>query len=149
MGFLVMANTLVNKQLAGCFLVMWHNNQQHWHAISSQDESNLVCLSLLVSAFRVFPSGQWMPSQEFASLGSNVLAEVPASVQDLCPNMSRFVQAIFLDPQFGSLASFAFPLYSCAIGFGAKDFLGSRSNMIKLVFPIEIVLESGLFVVLH
>ena len=62
---------------------------------------------------------------EFAMFGSKVLAEIPKSVEQLNPNLTRFVSACCLHPQFSSCG-----------------------KSLKLVFPIELDFESGMFVVL-
>ena len=46
--------------------------------------------------------------QDFALFGAKVLAEVPDSIRQLCPNMSRFIDGSFIQPQFGSNGSLIF-----------------------------------------
>ena len=71
-----------------------------------------------------------------------MLAEIPDSVKALCPNMSRFEAAAFLHPQFGSLGSLVFAYVRVGHELTPKVFV---AKSIKLVFPIELVFESGMF----
>ena len=86
--------------------------------------------------------GRALPETIFALFGSKVLAEVPDSVKALCPNMSRFEVAAFLHPQFGSLGSLVFAYVRVGHELMPKVFV---AKSIKLVFPIELVFESGMF----
>ena len=90
--------------------------------------------------------GRNLPATSFALFGSKVLAEVPDSVKALCPNMSRFESAAFLHPQFGSLGSLVFAYVRVGQVLTPKVFV---AKSIKLVFPIELVFESGMFEVLR
>ena len=92
---------------------------------------------------REMVSGGRLPQQETSLFASRVHAEVPDSIRRLRPNMSRFVDATFLQPQFESQGS----LVSAYIG----DELVSKifvAKSIKLCFPLEIMLDSGMFPVL-
>ena len=82
--------------------------------------------------------GRALPETVFALFGSKVLAEVPDSVKALCPNMSRFEVAAFLHPQFGSLGSLVFAYVRVGHELMPKVFV---AKSIKLVFPIELVLQ--------
>ena len=86
--------------------------------------------------------GRALPETVFALFGSKVLAEVPDSVKALCPNMSRFEVAAFLHPQFGSLGSLVFAYVRVGHELMPKVFV---AKSIKLVFPIELVFDSGMF----
>ena len=86
--------------------------------------------------------GRALPETVFALFGSKVLAEIPDSVKALCPNMSRFEAAAFLHPQFGSLGSLVFAYVRVGHELTPKVFV---AKSIKLVFPIELVFESGMF----
>ncbi|CAE7624330.1 unnamed protein product [Symbiodinium sp. CCMP2592] len=90
--------------------------------------------------------GRRLPDTPFALFGSKVLAEVPESVKALCPNMSRFEAAAFLHPQFGSLGSLVYAHVRVGQVLTPKVFV---AKSIKLVFPIELVFESGMFEVLR
>ena len=90
--------------------------------------------------------GRKLPDTPFALFGSKVLAEVPDSVRALCPNMSRFEAATFLHPQFGSLGSLVYAHVRVGQVLTPKVFV---AKSIKLVFPIELVFESGMFEVLR
>ncbi|CAE7483352.1 unnamed protein product, partial [Symbiodinium sp. CCMP2592] len=90
--------------------------------------------------------GRRLPDTPFALFGSKVLAEVPESVKTLCPNMSRFEAAAFLHPQFGSLGSLVYAHVRVGQVLTPKVFV---AKSIKLVFPIELVFESGMFEVLR
>ena len=90
-------------------------------------------------------SGRRLPEAAFALFGSKVLAEVPESVKNLCPNMSRFVAAAYLHPQFGSLGSLVFAYVRVGQELVPKAFV---AKSFKLVYPIEIVFGSGMFSVL-
>ena len=86
--------------------------------------------------------GRALPETVFALFGSKVLAKVPDSVKALCPNMSRFEAAAFLRPQFGSLGSLVFAYVRVGHELTPKVFV---AKSIKLVFPIELLFESGMF----
>ena len=89
--------------------------------------------------------GRRLPEAVFALFGTKVLAEVPDSVKCLCPNMSRFVTAAFLHPQFGSLGNLVFAYVRVGQELVPKAFV---ARSIKLVYPIEVLFESGMFSVL-
>ena len=48
--------------------------------------------------------GRHTPKGSFTLLGATILAELPQSVRDLAPNMSRFVEAAFMHPVLSSQA---------------------------------------------
>ena len=83
--------------------------------------------------------------QETSLFGSRVHAEVPDSVRRLCPNMPRFVDAAFLQPQFQSQGSLVFAYIRVGDELVSKIFV---AKSIKLVFPLEIMMETGMFSVL-
>ena len=94
---------------------------------------------------REMVSGGRLPQQETSLFGSRVHAEVPDSVRRLCPNMPRFVDAAFLQPQFQSQGSLVFAYIRVGDELVSKIFV---AKSIKLVFPLEIMMETGMFSVL-
>ena len=94
---------------------------------------------------REMVSGGRLPQQETSLFGSRVHAEVPDSVRRLCPNMPRFVDAAFLQPQFESQGSLVFAYIRVGDELVSKIFV---AKSIKLVFPLEIMMETGMFSVL-
>ena len=88
---------------------------------------------------REMVSGGRLPQQEFALFGSRVHAEVPDSIRRLRPNRDN---AAFLQPQFSSQGSLVFAQILVGSELVSKVFV---AKSIKLVFPIEIVLASGMF----
>ena len=80
--------------------------------------------------------------QDFALFGAKVLAEVPDSIRQLCPNMSRFIDGSFIQPQFGSNGSLIFAHVRVGDELVPRLFV---AKSMKLVFPIELVMESGMF----
>ena len=77
--------------------------------------------------------------------GSKVLAEIPKSVEQLNPNLTRFVSACYLHPQFSSCGSLVLARIRVKDELVPKIFV---AKSLKLVFPIELDFESGMFVVL-
>ena len=94
---------------------------------------------------REMVSGGRLPQQDTSLFGSRVHAEVPDSVRRLCPNMPRFVDAAFLQPQFESQGSLVFAYIRVGDELVSKIFV---AKSIKLVFPLEIMMETGMFSVL-
>ena len=86
-----------------------------------------------------------LPPGEFAMFGSKVLAEIPKSVEQLNPNLPRFVSACYLHPQFSSCGSLVLARIRVKDELVPKIFV---AKSLKLVFPIELDFESGMFVVL-
>ena len=86
-----------------------------------------------------------LPVGEFAMFGSKVLAEIPKSVEQLNPNLTRFVSACYLHPQFSSCGSLVLARIRVKDELVPKIFV---AKSLKLVFPIELGFESGMFVVL-
>ena len=86
-----------------------------------------------------------LPPGEFAMFGSKVLAEIPKSVEQLNPNLTRFVSACYLHPQFSSCGSLVLARIRVKDELVPKIFV---AKSLKLVFPIELDFESGMFVVL-
>ena len=86
-----------------------------------------------------------LPPGEFAMFGSKVLAEIPKSVEQLNPNLTRFVSACYLHPQFSSCGSLVLARIRVKDELVPKIFV---AKCLKLVFPIELDFESGMFVVL-
>ena len=101
-------------------------------------KSMTVCIAILATGAR-------LPQQDISLFGSRVHAEVPDSVRRLCPNMSRFVDAAFLQPQFESQGSLVFAYIRVGDELVSKIFV---AKSIKLVFPLEIMMETGMFSVL-
>ena len=87
-----------------------------------------------------------VPSGEFALFGSRVLAEIPKSVEMLNPNSTRFVSACYLHPQFSSCGSLVLARIRIKDELVSKMFV---AKSLKLVFPIELDFESGMFLVLR
>ena len=77
--------------------------------------------------------------------GSKVLAEIPKSVEQLNPNLTRFVSACYLHPQFSSCGCLVLARIRVKDELAPKIFV---AKSLKLVFPIELDFESGMFVVL-
>ena len=73
------------------------------------------------------------------------LAEIPKSVEQLNPNLTRFVSACYLHPQFSSCGSLVLARIRVKDELVPKIFV---AKSLKLVFPIELDFESGMFVVL-
>ena len=86
-----------------------------------------------------------LPPGEFAMFGSKVLAEIPKSVEQLNPNLTRFVSACYLHPQFSSCGSLVLARIRVKDELVPKIFV---AKSLKLVFPMELDFESGMFVVL-
>ena len=86
-----------------------------------------------------------LPSGEFALFASKVLAEIPKSVEQLNPNLTRFVSACYLHPQFSSIGSLVLARIRVKDELVPKMFV---AKSLKLVFPIELDFESGMFLVL-
>ena len=87
-----------------------------------------------------------LPSGEFALFGSRVLAEIPKSVEMLNPNLTRFVSAYYLHPQFSSCGSLVLARIRIKDELVSKMFV---AKSLKLVFPIELDFESGMFLILR
>ena len=89
-----------------------------------------------------------LPPGEFAMFGSKVLAEIPKSVEQLNPNWTRFVAAAacYFHPQFSSCRSLVLARIRVKDELVPKMFV---VKSLKLVFPIELDFESGMFVVLR
>ena len=85
-----------------------------------------------------------LPPGEFAMFGSKVLAAIPKSVEQLNPNLTRFVLT-YLHPQFSSCGSLVLARIRVKDDLVPKIFV---AKSLKLVFPIELDFESGMFVVL-
>ena len=78
--------------------------------------------------------------------GSKVLAEIPKSVEQLNLQFdSVFVSACYLHPQFSSCGSLVLARIRVKDELVPKIFV---AKSLKLVFPIELDFESGMFVVL-
>ena len=86
-----------------------------------------------------------LPVGEFAMFGSKVLAEIPKSVEQLNPNLTRFVSDCYLHPQFSSCGSLVLARIRVKDELAPKIFV---AKSLKLVFPIELDFESEMFVVL-
>ena len=87
-----------------------------------------------------------LPSGEFALFGGRVSAEIPKSVEMLNPNLTRFVSACYLHPQFSSCGSLVLARIRIKDELVSKMFV---AKSLKLVFPIELDFESGMFLILR
>ena len=86
-----------------------------------------------------------LPPGEFAMFGSRVLAEIPKSVEVLNPNLTRFVSACYLHPQFSSCGSLVLARIRVNDELVPKMFV---AKSLQLAFPFELDFESGMFLVL-
>ena len=79
----------------------------------------------------------------FALFGCKVLAEIPESVKSKNPNLPRFVEGVYLHPEFSSMGV----LVSARIRIGS-EMVTQRfvAKSIKLCMPVEILDGHGLFV---
>ena len=78
----------------------------------------------------------------FALFGSKVLAEVPQSILERSPNMPRFISAAFIHPEFQSSGSVVIGKIRVGHKMITRCFV---AKSFKLVLPIEILNEFGLF----
>ena len=78
----------------------------------------------------------------FALFGSKVLAEVPQSILERSPNMPRFISAAFIHPEFQSSGSAVIGKIRVCHEMIIRCFV---AKSLKLVLPIEIQNEFGLF----
>ena len=81
-----------------------------------------------------------LPVGEFAMFGSKVLAEIPKSVEQLNPNLTRFVSACYLHPQFSSCGSLVLARIRVKDELVPKIFV---AKSLQLVFPIELRFRVG------
>ena len=79
----------------------------------------------------------------FALFGCKVLAEIPESVKSKNPNLPRFVEGVYLHPEFSSMGVWV----SARIRIGS-EMVTQRfvAKSIKLCMPVEILDGHGLFV---
>ena len=79
-----------------------------------------------------------LPPGEFAMFGSKVLAEIPKSVEQLNPNLTRFVSACYLHPQFSSCGSLVLARIRVKDELVPKIFV---AKSLKLVFRLNWILS--------
>ena len=111
------------------YVCMSHNN--HAKAFGSNKSPREIVASRPLTA------------NPFALFGSRILAEVPESISVLSPNITRFVDAAFLHPQFSSMGTCVFALIRVKEELIPKVFV---AKSFKLVFPLTLDFQSGLFV---
>ena len=87
--------------------------------------------------------GRRLPVGQHALFGTKVMAETPDSIKSLNPNLSRFVDACFLHPQFNSMGSLVFARIRVEDELIPKVFV---AKSLKLVLPPEVDHTSNMFV---
>ena len=79
----------------------------------------------------------------FALFGCKVLAELPESIMSKNPNLPRFVEGVYLHPEFSSMGVWV----SARIRIGSEMvYQRFVAKSIKLCMPVEILDGHGLFV---
>ena len=89
--------------------------------------------------------GDWDTAKNhaFALFGCKVLAEVPESIIAKNPNLPRFVEGVYLHPEFSSMGVWV----SARIRIGSEMVIQCFvAKSIKLCMPVEILDGHGLFV---
>ena len=87
--------------------------------------------------------GDTAKNHAFALFGCKVLAEVPESIIAKNPNLPRFVEGVFLHPEFSSMGVWV----SARIRIGSEMVIQRFvAKSIKLCMPVEILDGHGLFV---
>lgn len=87
--------------------------------------------------------GKPTSNHSFAVFGSKVLAELPQSVLDRNPTLSRFVSAAYLHPEFASMGCWVISRVRIGQEMVRRVFV---AKSIKLSLPITIQNDYGLFV---
>ena len=87
--------------------------------------------------------GDTAKNHAFALFGCKVLAEVPESIIAKNPNLPRFVEGVYLHPEFSSMGVWV----SARIRIGSEMVIQRFvAKSIKLCMPVEILDGHGLFV---
>ena len=129
MGYTLVFSSTIVLQCCMNYICFAHNN------FTTVQQSSRTPRDLVI--------GDKARNHAFALFGCKVLAELPESVKSKNPNLPRFVEGVYLHPEFSSMGVWV----SARIRIGS-EMVTQRfvAKSIKLCMPVEILDGHGLFV---